>query len=135
MCFTTDARPPLPPIRGAALDTRDLTLNARDGAPFAFAGIWERWGPRHDPAAATPFLPMLQALGVTITTGGPPAPLGDDVDAVVVSTATPDDDPTVVAARERDVPGLHRAGARGARRSNAAPRRAPPAPPAHSIRH
>ncbi len=24
----------------------------RDGAPFAFAGIWERWGPRHDPAAA-----------------------------------------------------------------------------------
>lgn len=25
----------------------------RDGAPFAFAGIWERWGPRHDPAAAT----------------------------------------------------------------------------------
>lgn len=24
----------------------------RDGAPFAFAGVWERWGPRHDPAAA-----------------------------------------------------------------------------------
>jgi putative SOS response-associated peptidase YedK len=24
----------------------------RDGAPFALAGIWERWGPRHDPAAA-----------------------------------------------------------------------------------
>jgi putative SOS response-associated peptidase YedK len=24
----------------------------RDRAPFAFAGIWERWGPRHDPAAA-----------------------------------------------------------------------------------
>lgn len=24
----------------------------RDGAPFAFAGLWERWGPRHDPAAA-----------------------------------------------------------------------------------
>jgi putative SOS response-associated peptidase YedK len=25
----------------------------RDGAPFAFAGIWERWGPRQDPVAAT----------------------------------------------------------------------------------
>src|SRR5262249_53880439 len=24
----------------------------RDRAPFARAGIWERWGPRHDPAAA-----------------------------------------------------------------------------------
>lgn len=24
----------------------------RDEASFAFAGIWERWGPRHDPAAA-----------------------------------------------------------------------------------
>jgi carboxymethylenebutenolidase len=35
MCFSTDARPPLPPIRGAALDTRDLTLTGRDGAPFA----------------------------------------------------------------------------------------------------
>jgi putative SOS response-associated peptidase YedK len=24
----------------------------RDHAPFAFAGLWERWGPRHDPTAA-----------------------------------------------------------------------------------
>ena len=24
----------------------------RDRQPFAFAGLWERWGPRHDPAAA-----------------------------------------------------------------------------------
>jgi len=24
----------------------------RDHAPFAFAGLWERWGPRRDPAAA-----------------------------------------------------------------------------------
>ena len=24
----------------------------RDRAPFAFAGVWERWGPRHAPAAA-----------------------------------------------------------------------------------
>jgi carboxymethylenebutenolidase len=35
MCFETDARPPLPPIRGAALDTRDLTLTAADGNHFA----------------------------------------------------------------------------------------------------
>lgn len=27
-------------------------VTRRDGAPFAFAGLWERWGPRHDPAAA-----------------------------------------------------------------------------------
>lgn len=35
MCFDADARPPLPPIRGGAIDARDLTLTARDGTPFA----------------------------------------------------------------------------------------------------
>jgi carboxymethylenebutenolidase len=35
MCFPTDARPPLPPIRGAALDTRELTLTSRDGTELA----------------------------------------------------------------------------------------------------
>jgi carboxymethylenebutenolidase len=35
MCFDTDARPPLPPIRGSALDVRDLTLTSRDGTAFA----------------------------------------------------------------------------------------------------
>lgn len=35
MCFDADARPPLPPIRGAALDTRELTLTSVDGARFA----------------------------------------------------------------------------------------------------
>ena len=35
MCFDTDARPPLPPIRGGALDARDLTLISRDGTRFA----------------------------------------------------------------------------------------------------
>jgi carboxymethylenebutenolidase len=35
MCFDTDARPPLLPIRGAALDSRDLTLQSRDGTRFA----------------------------------------------------------------------------------------------------
>jgi len=27
-------------------------VERRDGASVAFAGIWERWGPRHDPQAA-----------------------------------------------------------------------------------
>lgn len=35
MCFDSDARPPLPPIRGSALDARDLTLTSRDGTAFA----------------------------------------------------------------------------------------------------
>lgn len=35
MCFDTDARPPLPPISGSALDARDLTLTSRDGTAFA----------------------------------------------------------------------------------------------------
>jgi carboxymethylenebutenolidase len=35
MCFSTDARPPLPPIRGGALDARDVTLTSRDGTAFA----------------------------------------------------------------------------------------------------
>lgn len=35
MCFSSDARPPLPPIRGGALDARDLTLTSRDGTDFA----------------------------------------------------------------------------------------------------
>jgi len=35
MCFDRDARPPLPPIRGGALDARDLTLTSHDGTAFA----------------------------------------------------------------------------------------------------
>ena len=35
MCFDTDARPPLPPIRGGALDARDLNLTSRDSTRFA----------------------------------------------------------------------------------------------------
>jgi carboxymethylenebutenolidase len=35
MCFDADARPPLPPIRGAALDSHDLTLTAADGTKVA----------------------------------------------------------------------------------------------------
>ena len=67
----------------------------------------------HEPAATTPFLPMLADRGVSVTTGDDHPALADDVEAVVVSTATPDDDPDVVAARGRGVPVLHRAGALG----------------------
>ena len=35
MGFDADARPPLPPIRGGAIDARDLTLTSRDGTRFA----------------------------------------------------------------------------------------------------
>jgi len=34
MCYTDDARPPLPPISGAAADHGDLTLTASDGTKF-----------------------------------------------------------------------------------------------------
>ena len=35
MCFDDDARPPLPPIRGGAIDARDLRLTSADGTEFA----------------------------------------------------------------------------------------------------
>jgi carboxymethylenebutenolidase len=35
MCFDHDARPPLPPIRGSAMDARDLSLTSTDGTEFA----------------------------------------------------------------------------------------------------
>ncbi len=35
MCFPTDARPPVPPIQGGAIDARDLTLTSADGTAFA----------------------------------------------------------------------------------------------------
>jgi carboxymethylenebutenolidase len=35
MCVTDGSRPPLPPIRGGALDVRDVELVAADGAHFA----------------------------------------------------------------------------------------------------
>jgi UDP-N-acetylmuramate--alanine ligase len=62
----------------------------------------------HDPAPDTPFLGPLEALGIAIATGDGATTLGPDVDALVVSTATPDDQPDVVAARERSIPILHR---------------------------
>ena len=38
MCFDADSRPPLPPIRGAAIDSQDLALASADGAKFAAIG-------------------------------------------------------------------------------------------------
>lgn len=35
MCYTDDARPPLPPISGAAADSGDITLKSADGNEFA----------------------------------------------------------------------------------------------------
>ena len=35
MCFDTDARPPLPPIRGGSLDAREVQLTSRDGTAVA----------------------------------------------------------------------------------------------------
>jgi carboxymethylenebutenolidase len=35
MCFDADARPPLPPIRGGAIDARHLLLTSRDGTSVA----------------------------------------------------------------------------------------------------
>lgn len=35
MCFDTDARPPLPPIRGGALDATSVSLTSRDGTTVA----------------------------------------------------------------------------------------------------
>jgi carboxymethylenebutenolidase len=38
MCYDADARPPLPPVRGSALDAGDLTLTAADGVAVAAYG-------------------------------------------------------------------------------------------------
>jgi UDP-N-acetylmuramate--alanine ligase len=65
----------------------------------------------HDPAPTTPFVEPLRGLGVAVHTGDDRPDLAADVAAVVVSTATPDDAPEVVAARERRVPVLHRSDA------------------------
>ncbi|MEO7429884.1 MAG: UDP-N-acetylmuramate--L-alanine ligase [Acidimicrobiales bacterium] len=62
----------------------------------------------HEPAADTPFLGPLRALGVSITTGDAEPQLAPGVDVVVVSTATPSDHPDLIEARRRGVPVLHR---------------------------
>ncbi|MGE3619324.1 MAG: UDP-N-acetylmuramate--L-alanine ligase [Acidimicrobiia bacterium] len=64
-----------------------------------------------DPAADTPFLARLRDLGVEVHAGGTRPALPVDLDAVVTSTATPSDDPDVVAATAAGIPVVHRAAA------------------------
>ena len=65
----------------------------------------------HDPASTTPYIDMLRSLGVEVHTGPEHPPLPEDVDTVVVSTATPADAPEVLAAHQRGLPVLHRSAA------------------------
>lgn len=67
----------------------------------------------HDPAEDTPFLPMVRAAGVAVSTGADRPPLPDGVEAVIVSTATRGDDADVVEARRRGLPVVHRSVALG----------------------
>lgn len=62
----------------------------------------------HDPAASTPFIGPLRALGVQAHTAEDRPPLADDVAAVVVSTATPRDAPEITEATARGLPVVHR---------------------------
>lgn len=62
----------------------------------------------YDPKPATPFLAPLRGLGIELHTADDRPELGKQVDAVVVSTATPQDDPEVTQARSRGVPVVHR---------------------------
>lgn len=62
----------------------------------------------HDPAADTPFLARLRALGVSVSTGPARGPLRVPLDALITSTATHEDDPHVREARAMGVPVLHR---------------------------
>lgn len=63
----------------------------------------------HDPATDTPFLPALRAMGIEVQTGHPGAL--PQVDAVVVSTATPADHPHRLEAAARGIAVVNRAGA------------------------
>jgi UDP-N-acetylmuramate--alanine ligase len=67
----------------------------------------------HDPLDSSPFLAPLRVLGVALE-AGPPGPLPEGTELVVVSTATPADHPQVAAARGAGVPVWHRAVALGA---------------------
>ena len=59
----------------------------------------------------TPFLAPLRDLGVRVEVGRSGLGDGAPVDAVITSTATPDDHPDVGAARAGDIPVLHRSDA------------------------
>ena len=111
-----ELRPPAERLAGTLDLSRGRRLhvtNVGGAGMSAVATLLAESGHRvsgHDPTESTPFLPMLRSLGVDVSTGAPP-PLAADVEAVIVSTATPDDDGDVVAARGRSLPVLHRAAA------------------------
>lgn len=65
----------------------------------------------HDPLTSSPFLGPLEAVGVGVRTGPETGDLKADVEAVVISTATPRDHPHLVAARARSIPVWHRSDA------------------------
>src|SRR4051794_29001448 len=64
----------------------------------------------HDPNGASPFLVSLRDRGIEITIGDGGSEL-TEVELVITSTATPDDHPDLVAAREVGIPVHHRAAA------------------------
>jgi UDP-N-acetylmuramate--alanine ligase len=106
-----DASAPPAPI---AAGGRIFVTNVGGAGMSAVATLFaERGQPvsGHDPAPTTPFVEPLRRLGVDVHTADDRPALPDDVAAVVVSTATPDDAPEVAAARERGIPVLHRSDA------------------------
>lgn len=94
-----------------AVPRRIHVTNVGGAGMSAVATLLVQMGHRvsgHDPADHTPFVEPLRDLGVVVTTGMERQPLSAEVEAVVVSTATPTDDPDVVDATDREIPVLHR---------------------------
>jgi len=103
---------PVPDLRLDLGTPRRIHVTNVGGAGMsAVATLLAQMGHRvsgHEPAASTPFLDPLRALGVDVWTGDDAPPLDGDVEVVVVSTATPTEHPDLVAARARGVPVVHR---------------------------
>ncbi len=115
------ARRARPTARPVARPARVHVANVGGAGMSAVATLLAEMGHTvrgHDPAATTPFVEPLRALGVEVATGPDRAPLPAAVEAVVTSTATPADDPDVVAAQ-----------AAGASRCCTGRRRWPPSAP------
>jgi UDP-N-acetylmuramate--alanine ligase len=99
------------PVLDLSAARRLHVTNVGGAGMSAVATLLAQMGHRvsgHDPAATTPFLDPLRALGVEIATGDGAATAGPGVDAVIVSTATPDEQADVVAARALGIPVVHR---------------------------
>lgn len=106
------------PVAEQALDLSGIRrihiTNVGGAGMSAVATLLAEMGHRvsgHDPAQDTPFLERLRLVGVGISTGSGTAALADDVDAVVVSTATPRDHPDVLRAERLSIPVVHRSAA------------------------